>query len=60
MEGATVSSFISILTEIFTAVLGYVGNVADVIMSEPLLLVFTAVPLVGIGVGMFKRLINVN
>lgn len=60
MEGATVTNFITILTEIFTAVLGYVSDVADVIMGEPLLLVFAAVPLVGIGVGMFKRLINVN
>lgn len=52
---------------IFTSAIGWVGDVAGVITSStqgvldnPILLLFAVVPLVGLGVGMFKRLINVN
>lgn len=52
---------------IFTSAIGWVGDVAGVITSategvldNPILLLFAVVPLVGLGVGMFKRLINVN
>ena len=52
---------------IFTSAIGWVGDVASVITSategvldNPILLLFAVIPLVGLGVGMFKRLINVN
>lgn len=52
---------------IFTSAIGWVGDVAGVITSategvldNPILLLFAVIPLVGLGVGMFKRLINVN
>ncbi len=53
----------SILTDvgsIFTTAIGWVGDVATTIGSTPILLIFTVVPLVGLGVGLFKRLLNVN
>ena len=52
---------------IFTSAIGWVGDVAGVIagatdgvLDNPILLLFAVIPLVGLGVGMFKRLINVN
>lgn len=46
--------------DIFTTAIGWVGTVATTITSNPLLTLFCVLPLVGLGVGLFKRLINVN
>lgn len=54
------TAFLSQASEIFTAAIGWVGTVASTITSTPILTAFAAVPLVGVGVGLFKRLINVN
>lgn len=54
------SSILSNVGDIFTAAVDWVGDVATTITSTPILLVFTLIPLVGLGVGLFKRLINVN
>ena len=48
------------VTSIFTASIGWVGTVATTITSTPILMLFCALPLVGLGVGLFRRLINVN
>mgnify|MGYP004520021909 CR=1 FL=1 len=47
------------VTTIFTSAIGWVGTVATTITSTPLLLVFCVIPLVGLGVGLFRRLLNV-
>lgn len=54
------AEIIASLTTIFTAIIGYVGTVADTITAEPLLMLYVLVPIVGIGVGLFRRLLNVN
>jgi len=54
------SAILTAVGTIFTAAVGWVGTVADTIADEPLLLVFAVIPLIGLGVGLFKRLINVN
>lgn len=47
--------------EVFTSALGWVGDVAETIASEPiLLLACVGIPLCGIGIGMFKRLLSSN
>jgi len=54
------------MTELLTAVgsvfseaIGWVGDVATTITGTPVLLMFcVAVPLCGLGVGMFKRLLS--
>lgn len=56
----TLTQIISALTEIFTAVIGYVGTVATTITSNPLLLIFVLIPIIGLGVGLFRRLLNVQ
>ena len=45
---------------IFTEAISWVGDVASAVVSTPILLLFIVIPLVGLGVGMFKRLLNVN
>lgn len=47
------------VTTIFTSAIGWVGTVATTITSTPLLLIFCVIPLVGLGVGLFRRLLNV-
>ena len=62
MEGSTsmsVASIISVISEVFTAAIGGVGTVAETITSNPLLLIGVVVGFVGIGVGLFKRLLHV-
>ena len=62
MEGSTsmsVAGIISVISEVFTAAIGWVGTVAETITGNPLLLIGVVVGFVGIGVGLFKRLLHV-
>lgn len=45
---------------VFTAAIGWVTEVAETVSGEPILLMFAIIPLVGLGVGLFRRLLNVN
>lgn len=54
------STIITNLQNLFSIVLSCVEHTVDCLVAQPLLLLFVLIPLVGIGVGMFKRLINVN
>ena len=54
------STILSTVGDIFTAAIDWVGDVGTTITSTPILLLFVVIPLVGLGVGLFKRLINVN
>ncbi|MBQ8669461.1 hypothetical protein IJ472_06750 [bacterium] len=56
----TISTILDSVGDIFTAAIGWVGNVATTIVENPILLVFTVIPLVGLGVGLFRRLLSVN
>lgn len=53
------ADMISAISTVFTAVIGYVGTVASTIAGQPiLLLAVVGVPLCGLGVGLFKRLLS--
>lgn len=53
------AEIISSITSVFTAAIGWVGSVASTIAGQPiLLLACVAIPLCGLGVGMFKRLLS--
>lgn len=53
------TDIISAITSIFTAAIGWVGTVASTIAAQPiLLLACVGVPLCGLGVGLFKRLLS--
>lgn len=55
----TLASFISDIGTVFTAAIGWVGDVGDAIIASPVLLIGVALPIIGVGVGLFKRLLNV-
>ena len=52
-------ALLTAITAIFTAAIGWVGTVATTIVDEPLLLMFCVIPLGGLGVGLFRRLLHV-
>lgn len=59
MEGGTVmATIIASVSEVFTASIGWVGTVAETISGEPILLLFTIIPVVGLGIGLFQRLLG--
>ena len=45
---------------VFTQAIAWVGTIGTTITSTPILMLFCSLPLVGLGVGLFRRLINVN
>lgn len=55
----TVATLLSSIGEVFTSAISWAGTVGSTIVKTPLLLLFCAIPLVGLGVGLFKRLLNV-
>ncbi|MBQ2061401.1 MAG: hypothetical protein II458_01875 [Oscillospiraceae bacterium] len=53
------ATLISNIGSVFTAAIGWVGSVASTIADQPiLLLACVGIPLCGLGVGMFKRLLS--
>lgn len=55
----TVSSLLTSIGSVFTAAIGWVGTVASTIAEQPILLIScVAIPLCGLGVGLFKRLLS--
>lgn len=54
------ADIISSVSTIFTAAIGWVGTVAQTVTNTPILLIFAVIGLVGLGVGLFKRLLSVN
>ena len=64
MEGSasttmTLATLIESITTVFTAAIGWVGTVADTVAGEPLLLLGVVIGFVGLGVGLFRRLLNI-
>lgn len=65
MEGSGVATsmvkyIVEDITLVFNSAIGWVSDVAETIVAQPLLLLFCVIPVVGLGVGLFRRLINVN
>lgn len=55
----TIATLLTSVGSVFTKVIGWVGDVASAIAGEPiLLLACVGIPLCGLGVGMFKRLLS--
>ena len=53
------TEMISAISTVFTAAIGWVGTVAATIAEQPiLLLACVGIPLCGLGVGMFNRLLS--
>ena len=54
------STYIGYIGDIVTAAVGWMGDAADASVANPLALLFILLPLMGAGIGMFKRIINLN
>ena len=52
-------AMITAVSSIFTAAIGWAGEVGSTIVETPILLMFTVLPLVGLGIGIFKRLLHI-
>ena len=53
------TELIASITSVFTAAIGWVGTTASTIAAQPiLLLACVGVPLCGLGVGLFTRLLS--
>ena len=62
MEGAatmTMATLLSTITDVFTAAIGWMGSVADIVSSHPLFLIPIVFSFIGVGVGLFSRLLRV-
>lgn len=55
----TMAKVISAISEVFTAAIGWVGTVSETVAGDPLLLLGVVIGFVGLGVGLFKRLLRV-
>lgn len=59
--GETAVTLATILTDIgsvVTQAISWAGDVVDFVVARPLVMVFIAIPLVGLGIGMVKRMIS--
>lgn len=56
----TVATIVGNAGDIVTKGLSWVTQVVGLVTSNPLLLMFVILPLVGLGIGLFRRLINVQ
>lgn len=59
METVTVASLMTSIGSVFTAAIGWVGDVGVAVAAGPiLLLAVVGLPMCGLGIGMFKRLMS--
>ncbi len=54
------TAILTAIGSVFASAVDMVGDVASTIIEQPILLIFAILPVVGLGVGLFKRLISVN
>ncbi len=55
----TMATLLSTITEVFTAAVGWVGTVAETVAGNPLLLIGVVMAFIGVGIGLFSRLLRV-
>lgn len=58
MESITMTSILASVTEFITAAMGWMGDVAEFVVSNPLVLMFIIIPVVGLGIGLFRRILS--
>lgn len=55
----TMEQVISSISSVFTAAMGWASTVGNTISGTPLLLFGVVLGFIGIGIGLFKRMLNV-
>ena len=58
MESVTIASILTSIGAVVTQAVSWAGDIVDFVVANPLVMVFVAIPLVGLGIGMVKRLIS--
>ena len=58
-ETTAMGTLLTTIGEVFTSAVGWVGTVADTIADNPILLIGVAMGFIGVGVGLFRRMLNV-
>ena len=58
MDAITVSTILGYVTSIVTSAVSWMGSFATFVTGNPLVLVFVLIPLVGLGIGLFRRLLS--
>lgn len=58
-ETTAMGTLLTTIGEVFTAAVGWVGTVADTIADNPILLIGVVMGFIGVGVGLFRRMLNV-
>lgn len=54
----TVTSVLTEIGYVVTQAISWAGDVVTFVMSNPIILIFVALPVVGLGIGMVKRMIS--
>ena len=54
------ATIITAVSSVVTAAAGWAGDFGEMIVDTPILLLFVCIPIVGLGVGLFKRLLKVS
>ena len=55
----TLASILTDIGSVFEAAIGWVGTVSSTVTGNPLLLIGVVIGFIGVGVGLFHRLLNV-
>lgn len=59
MEAVTLASVLTDITSVMTSLFAGVGDVMEIVVSNPLLFIGVAIPIVGAVVGFTKRIFNI-
>ena len=58
-EAMTISTLMETIGTMFTTAIAWVADVAEAVSSHPILLLGVLLPIIGLGIGFFKRLMHV-
>lgn len=54
----TSSAIIAVVSDVVTASVGWMGDIVEFITANPLALIFVTISLVGLGVGLLRRVLG--
>lgn len=60
MDVVSISNFTSAVTELAETGFSMANDVMQTVVGNPVLLAFLALPLVGLGIGLVKRLLHIS
>lgn len=55
---STLATILADVSSVVTSALQWAGSVVSFIASNPIVMIFVLIPLVGLGIGMVKRMIS--